>query len=140
MLRGEDVARAVAESFYRGAGPQSGEDLVQRLAAQGEAVEIVIDALEAHGLLARTEAETPGYLPGRPPESTSVLEILLAVRSADEMQHANPANLPEVPAIDEILDILDRATGTALEGRTLKDLAMTAAPTEVPAARVGRLK
>ncbi len=134
------VARAVAESYYRGAGPRSGEDLVQLLAAPGEAVEIVIDALEAQGLLARTEAETPGYLPGRPPESTSVLDILLAVRSADEMPHANPAKLPEVPAIDEILDVLDRATETALEGRTLKDLAMTAAPNEAPAARIGRLK
>ena len=41
------VARAVAESFYRGAGPQSGDDLVRRLSATGEAVEIVIEALEA---------------------------------------------------------------------------------------------
>ena len=134
------VARAVAESFYRGAGPQSGEDLVHSLAAQGEAVQIVIDALEARGLLARTEAETPGYLPGRPPESIPILDILLAVRAADELPHADPAKLPEMPAIDEIFDILDGATETALEGRTLKDLAMTAAPREFSAARAGRLK
>ncbi len=134
------VARTVAESFYRGAGPQSGEDLVQRLAAQGEAVEIVIDALEAHGLLALTDAETPGYLPGRPPETTAILDILLAVRSADELPHADPAKLSEVPAIDGIFDVLDRATETALEGRTLKDLATTTAPDESPAVRAGRLK
>ena len=46
-----------------------------------------------------------------------------------------------MPAIDEIFfDILDGATETALEGRTPKDLVMTAAPREFSAARAGRLK
>ena len=44
-------SRAVAENFYRGAGPLNGEDLVQRLGATSEAVEIVIDGLVAQGLL-----------------------------------------------------------------------------------------
>jgi membrane protein len=134
------ISRAVAESFYQGAGPLSGDDLVQRLGATSEAVEIVIDALVAQGLLVRTESEVPGYLPGRPPEDTAILDILLAVRSADEMPHADPANLPAVTAIDDILDVLDRTTETALQGRTLKDLAMGEEPDAFPAARVGRIK
>ena len=134
------VARAVAENFYHGAGPLSGDDLVQRLRATGEAVDIVIDALEAQGLLVRTESEKPGYLPGRPPEDTAIHEILLAVRSADETPHANPANLPTVSAVEDIFYVLDRTTETALHGRTLKDLAMTPEPDAFPTARVGRIK
>ena len=114
------VARAIAESFYRGAGPQSGEDLVQSLAAQGEAVQIVIDALEARGLLARTEAETPGYLPGRPPESISILDILLAVRAADELPHADPAKLPEIPAIAERRETIPDSVNSCLTANISK--------------------
>ncbi len=119
------VARAVAESFYRGAGAQSGEDLIQRLTAPAEAVETVLEALETHGILARADGEAPSYLPGRPPEATSVKDILVAVRQADEMPHSDPARLPTEPAIEEVLDILDRAAEAALDGRSLKDLATT---------------
>jgi DNA-binding IscR family transcriptional regulator len=96
--------------------------------------------LEADGLVLRTDADPPGYLPGRPPETTPVLDILLAVRSADALPHADPAKLPGVPAIEDILEVLDRATETALEGRTLKDLALASAPDVSPVARAGGLR
>ena len=134
------AARAVAESFYRGTGPLRGEDLARRLGAPGEAVDIVLDALEADGLVSRTDSEPPSFLPGRPPETTSILDILLAVRAADALPHADPATLPGVPAIEDILEVLDRATETALEGRTLKDLALASAPGVSPVARAGGLR
>ena len=79
-------------------------------------------------------------LPGRPPETTLILDILRAVRSADVVPHADPAKLPGAPAIDEIFDVLDRATGAALEGRTLKDLAVAEEPGVSPVARAGGLR
>ena len=129
------AARAIAESFNRGAGPQQIEALVQRLAAPTEAVEFVLEALEKHGLVCRTDDDPPGYLPARPPETTPILDILVAARSADEPHHADPAKLPAAPAIEEVLDILDRATETALEGRTLEDLALVSGEASAASAR-----
>ena len=129
------AARAIAESFNRGAGPQQIEALVQRLAAPTEAVEFVLEALEKHGLVCRTDDDPPGYLPARPPETTPILDIRLAARSADEPHHADPAKLPVAPAIEEVLDVLERATETALEGRTLEDLALASGEASAASAR-----
>ncbi len=127
------VAHAVAHGFYGGTGPDSVEAMAGRLNAPGEAIESVLDALEAEGFVVRNDGEPPGYLPGRPPESILIKDLLDAVRSADEMPHANFAKLPREPAIDEVLEILDRAAEGALDGRTLKDLAL--APDDAPTAK-----
>ena len=112
----------------------------RRNAASVEAIEIVIKALEARGLLTCIDAETPGNLPACPPEATTILNILFAMHSVCELSHARPAKLPQVPAIDEFLDVLNRATETALEGRTRRALVIMAALNGDPSARACRLK
>ena len=129
------VAHAIAQAFHHDGGSRGVDDLAGRLEAPSEAVEGVLDALEAEGFVVRDDGEPPGYLPGRPPESIMIKQILDAVRATDEQPHADPAELPREPAIDAVLETLDRASEAALEGRTLEDLALPDPPSALPAAR-----
>lgn len=129
------VAHAIAQAFHHDGGPRGVDDLAGRLEAPSEAVEGVLDALEAEGFVVRDDGEPPGCLPGRPAESITIKQILDAVRATDEQPHADPAELPREPAIDAVLETLDRASEAALEGRTLEDLALPDPPSALPAAR-----
>ena len=62
------------------------------------------------------------------------------MHSVRELSHAHPAKLPQVPAIDEVLDVLNGATETALEGRTRRALVIMAVLNGDPSARACRLK
>ena len=114
----------VAQNYYRGAPAWNGHAMAQHLGLPTEIMTGVLGALERSGLLARSGEGTPTYLPGRPPDITAVKDVLDAVRSVDEKLELEPKRLPEHPGVDGLLVDLDRAVADALEGRTVKDLAL----------------
>ena len=128
------MAFMIGERFYRYGAPWTAEGLAQTLAVPGEAVESVLQALEDAALLSRSADEPPAYLPRRPLETIAVKEVLDAVRAADEPTLVGLARLPCEPAVERILDRLDAAAEEALQGQTLKDLALSA-PETAPAPR-----
>ncbi len=119
------IAYFISESFYRNAPGWTAEGLAQRLAAPMDATEFVLSALEQRGLLARTASDPPAFLPARPLETTPVADVLYAARTANETDQLNPERLPQETAVDKILSELDAAASAALQGRTLKDLALS---------------
>ncbi len=114
----------VAQNYYRGAPAWNGQAMAQHLGLPTEVMTSVLSALEGSGLLAHSGDGTPTYLPGRPPDITAVKDVLDAVRSADEKPPMEPARLPEQLGVERLLADLDRSVTDALEGRTLKDLAL----------------
>jgi membrane protein len=119
------IAYRIAERFYRNGPGWTADALAQRLGAPMDATEAVLAALESHGLLVRTAGEPPTFLPGRPLETTLVADVLHAARVADETSYLNPDKLPHEAPVDAILNEIRDAASAALQGRTLKDLALS---------------
>jgi hypothetical protein len=91
----------------------------------------VIDSLEKAGLLTLTDDEE--VLPARDLESIGVHDLLTAVR--DERQYATWLlwRARTEPEADAIADGVESAIRERLAGRSLRDLAQPAVPTQDPA-------
>ena len=135
--------RRVVESWYRGEGATTRDALVRGLCVPGEAVDRVVAALVAAGLLARNGPEAAGcYLPALPPESTSVKRVLDAVRACGGSHHLlTGATTPE----GRVMDTLDAALEERLGPITVAELAQSGedgtrrapGPPGAPAGRAG---
>lgn len=73
---------------------------------------------------AHTDDEPPAYLPGRPLETTPVIEALDAVRTSGERNRLALDHLPHHAAVSDLARQIDEAVAGVLRGRTLKDLAL----------------
>ena len=117
------VTFLIGDSYCRNRPAWTVQDLAQRLNVPREGAAAVLLALEQHGLLTRTGDEPPFYLPSRSLEAIEVKDVLDAVRAADEQTHLSLQRLPLEPAVEQLLDHLEKAVAGALDGRTLKELA-----------------
>jgi hypothetical protein len=84
---------------------------------------VVLDALQARGLMVATAQEMPTYLPARDPARMLVAEVLDTVRVAGEDGVLSPAVLPAVGSVDDVIAQLQQATVSALDSMSLRDLA-----------------
>ena len=73
-------------------------------------------------ILAKTDADPPRFLPGQAPEVVSVIEVLLAIRTASEDEFMNYARLPDNLKVDPVLRAYQEAATKSLQGVTLRDL------------------
>jgi membrane protein len=112
----------VTERFLSGRPGLSLADLTRELAAPTHVVQTVIDALEDGGLLVQGAADPPQYLPGRDPALTTVTQVMTVVRSAGEARFLSPETLPVVPAVDRLLDQLQKAAESSAGATSLRDL------------------
>lgn len=117
------VMTAIARNYYRNQPAWTVEALAQHVGTPSGAIEIVINAIEQHGLIQQTANEPPRYLPARALENIPIKELLDAVRAADEDTNRDAAQFPANPVVDEMMDTMDRALNDALQGKTIKDLA-----------------
>jgi membrane protein len=115
----------VGESYYHGRAGWTVDGLAQRLRVPMEAAQAVLRALVEKGLLKATSDDPPAYLPARPLDATSVKDALDAVREAGEEAHLTLERLPPEAAVDRMVVRLDQALSEALQGQTLKDLALS---------------
>lgn len=119
------VAYLVGQRFYREGPAWTADGLAQHVGAPMDATETVLSALEEGGILARAQGEPPTFLPARPLETTLVADVLQAVRIADESDYLNPHRLLRKSAVDALIGDIDNAAVTALQGKTLKELALS---------------
>jgi len=128
----------IGQNYYHGRSPWTLEALAQHLQVPMDAMASIVESMVQCGLLAHTGDEPPGYLPARPLETTQLKDVLTAVRAADEEPYLTPDHLPTQPAVEGLVNHIERALDQALHGQTLKDLALSdmadiiSAPQAVP--------
>ncbi len=118
----------IGQNYYHRRPAWTMEGLAQRLRVPMETLEPILEALEQYGLLTQTGDEPPSYLPARPLETTEIKDVLDAVRAAHEVSHLNVQRLPAELVVEQLVDHLDQALAEALQGRTLKELALSEPP------------
>ncbi|MBW2581804.1 MAG: hypothetical protein JRD00_12930 [Deltaproteobacteria bacterium] len=115
----------VGNNYYDNLPALTLEEFAQSLNVPMEALEPVMKALEGYGLLTQTANEPPTYLPARPLDTAGLKDVLDAVRGANEMVDLKPQSESAGLAVDQLVDHLDQAMERALQGSTLKDLALS---------------
>ncbi|WP_018934822.1 YihY/virulence factor BrkB family protein [Thioalkalivibrio sp. ALJ24] len=115
---GLNLMQVVARHFVEGRTPPTVDGVAEALYVPGNALGGVARALEAAGLLRRTEEH--GLLPGRDLDHIPVAEVLQALREDQD----DPAlrTLHGDPAVESTLGELDSARQRHLGERTVRDL------------------
>ncbi|MPY71708.1 MAG: YihY family inner membrane protein [Alphaproteobacteria bacterium] len=130
------VAAVIAGEWRAGRPPPGSDALARRLGLPGSQVEPSLDVLCRAGIIiAAGDNESAGWLPARPPDAVTLAGLLRVLRAdgGDDEQRLNAQ-----PAADSVIEEAERAAITALEGRTLADLAAETAP--APGAELHRLE
>jgi membrane protein len=129
------VMSCVARHHLDGRAPWTAEAFSRSLHVPMRAVDIVLGALQAGGILARTGDDPPGYLPVRELDQVTAKQLLDAVRVAGEDRFLSVAALPAPEPVEQMLARLDQAAETALRDITVRDLASAVPETLGTAAR-----
>lgn len=114
----------IARNMYEHQQGWTPDLLAERLRVPAEPVHEVILALEKEGLLAQARDERSGYLPARPLDTTTVAEVLAAVRMAGEEDGIHIEHLFEDEAVAALIAEADAASGRIVGTCTLKDLSV----------------
>jgi DNA-binding IscR family transcriptional regulator len=96
--------------------------VAQRINITPEILKPIIDQLLEHKLLVTTNGSKPGLLPAHPPETQKVLEILYAIRKAEERGSGSMELLPRNEAVEALYAKLNSALEEGFGGVTLKDI------------------
>jgi len=112
----------VAQSHFHGERAWTTRRLARRLGIPGNTLREVLRALVARGVLIRTGEQPPAYVPGRDIERLTVADVLDAVRTDDGERGARVPSLLSVPAVDQVLEDIDRGVRAAGESRSLRSL------------------
>jgi membrane protein len=118
------VMQLIGWNYYHERPPWTLAGLAKRLQVPWEVLGHVTEGLESHGLLTRTAAEPPAYLPARPLDATEVIEVLRAVRHAQRDSHFVNGGIPGEGAVENLVQEVDEAMAASLRGQTLKELAL----------------
>jgi membrane protein len=112
----------IARHHLEGAAPWSSDALAQTLRMPVRAVDAVLGALRARGILASTGDEPPAWLPARELAGVSAKDLIDAVRAAGEDRYLGIGALPGPEPVERLLKRYDEAAASALGKVTLKDL------------------
>ncbi len=118
------VTTLIAQQHYSHQPPWSADALSRHLQIQSDPVQDVLDVLESAGLIKATADQPPTYLPARPFEVVTVDEVLAATRHGGEDGDLSFDRISAPDGIDTILQIFENATATALDGKTVKEIAL----------------
>jgi membrane protein len=118
------VMSLIGQRFYRNQAAWTMEELATQIGLPLTAVEIVVSAIEQHGVIAKTDDEPARYVPARPLDTFSVKELLDVVRADGEVPPLSADHLPAEPVVDGLLERMDHAEQESLDAGTLKDLAL----------------
>ncbi|MDA1100189.1 MAG: YihY/virulence factor BrkB family protein [Proteobacteria bacterium] len=116
----------IAQHHYSQLPPWSVNALSQQLQIRNDAVREVLEVLEGAGLIKATADQPPTYLPARPFEVVTIDEVLAATRHGGEGGDLSYDRIIAPAAIDAILQDFETATVAALDGKTVKELALHA--------------
>ena len=113
----------IGQQYYNGQPPWSTDALARCLRMPVAPLELLLKSLEESGLLLKVREDPRAYVPARDLDRIGVADVLDSVRALGEQGHLSPRRLPAEPAVDALLEALDRARHDALSGCSLRDLA-----------------
>ncbi len=93
----------IAARYRHGQAPLSAPELARPLGIPMHAVDPILDALQAGGLLTQSNDDPPAYLPARDLTTVSVHELLEIVRNAGEDRYLAPSALPASAPVERAL-------------------------------------
>lgn len=120
------VMAQVATHYYQRKPALSLHDLAQLLNIASDLIYPVLDNLVSWKLLTRTDAEPTEFIPAQAPENMQVMEILRAVREADEDEIQNAERITLSSEVEALFQSYQQAAVSAVSGKTLKDLIINA--------------
>jgi membrane protein len=113
------MARVIGAHYSSGRTPWTADALARRLHSPLLAVEHLLGSFETRGLLARTAANPPAYLPTRALATVPLQEVLDAIQAAG-IEHGHE---PRDPVVDALAARLIAADHEAIAGYSWHDLA-----------------
>ncbi len=123
----------LAQRLYARRPPPTASELADALRLPQQAVERLLEALEAAGLLRSSgEDDREVFLLEVPPDALTANEVLQALRHHEERAGIRAERLAMSPAVAELLESSDQAARQALGDATLRQLARSAGPATAP--------
>lgn len=110
----------IARAFFHDLPPWSAERLAERLDVPERILREILDRLADDGWVAAGCGDAPGYLPARELEHIELAEFLASLRSQGGAPHRERQG--DDPLVSDILGRIEGAVGTAVGGRTFRDL------------------
>lgn len=130
----------IGEHFITGQPAWTLQQLTQTLGLPMHAVQVVLEALENRGLLARSSEDPPAFLLARDPSAMTVGQLLESVRAAGEDRFLKPESLPVPPAVERVLERMGEALKTSVADVTVRELASPATGTSAALSGAGEAK
>ena len=115
--------RLAVNAYTDGRASKLGE-LTQATGVASDLAGIVIESLEQSGFIVRTADRADAYLPGKPLDTTTILDVIVAMRRDGEEKRSSYESLASVAAVDAVDKEVIKATEVALQQLTIKDLAL----------------
>ncbi len=139
------VCRLIGEHFYTQKHELTAEALARILRIPAKSVLRVLSALENEGILRRTHEPSPGFIPGRPFEDTSLWDVVQAVRRDGEKHGVHALFSERLKDVAAVSELFDQAGAASLGKITIKDFALpkakkTAKPRKTGARRKAAAK
>ncbi len=100
------------------------DKLGSRLGLSTEPLQVVIDDLLRAGFLLRTGDEPPAYVPAKDIETIALKALVDSVRTSKERSYDDATMLHSIPGVNAVIDRIDEATTSVLEGQTLRGLVL----------------
>ena len=116
------VMQLIADSFHHNRPHWDIDALTEALDVPHEALSRILDALQQAGLILTSGDQCNEYTPSRSLDKITLIDILNAVRIADESKDLDPDALTASPTVNSILQRLDESRHQALQQQTLLDL------------------
>lgn len=121
------IMHRLAFNCYTKGTASTRADLTEATGVPSDLANVVVETLESVGFIVRTADRIDTFVPGRPLDTMSVLEIVHAMRRDGEDKRSAYEALARIPAIELVDNKVSAATEAALEGLTIKDLAVNKA-------------
>ncbi len=116
------IMSLVASHYVRGDKPLTLDKLVACLELPADVIDEILDNLKRENFLSENAEDPPGHLPSRDLESISLIELIHALRCAEEHIHIVDESLLDIAEVTQIMTQISNNTDEALNGLTLKNL------------------
>lgn len=118
------IMALIGQHFYHQRPAWTVQTLARHLNVAVESITPILECLVNKKLLARSNEVPASFLPSQPPETMQLLDVVTAVRKAEEGNSLNLELLPKDNTVDALFDDMERSLRNSLQGKTLKDLSL----------------